>query len=167
MEEKLHAVLSLEFPKTLKRLETYLGLVGYFRTKIWRHAQLAKAMHDRKIALLKLGPKKGNQRKRFAKHTNLENPIEVEKASFKSLQTAMRHVLTHMTVFFDHTRQLYAKIDSSKDEGHSAMVFHVKAEWTHHNLKKPPPANVVEPVMFLSRLLSPAEQRDTSRRSWR
>ncbi|KAJ5931273.1 hypothetical protein N7516_005762 [Penicillium verrucosum] len=60
---------------------------------------------------------------------------------------------------FDHTRQLYAEIDSSKDEEHSAMIFHVKAEWTHHDLKKPPPANVVEPVMFLSRLLSPAEQR--------
>lgn len=38
MEEKLHAVLSLDFPRNLKQLETYLGLVGYFRTKIWRYA---------------------------------------------------------------------------------------------------------------------------------
>lgn len=34
IEEKLHAVLSLDFPRTLKELETYLGLVGYFYTKI-------------------------------------------------------------------------------------------------------------------------------------
>lgn len=34
IEEKLRAVLSLDFPHTLKELETYLGLAGYFRTKI-------------------------------------------------------------------------------------------------------------------------------------
>ena len=33
IEEKLRAVLSLDFPRTLKQLETYLGLVGYLRTK--------------------------------------------------------------------------------------------------------------------------------------
>ena len=44
MEEKLRAVLSLDFPCTLKELETYLGLAGYFCTKIWRHAQIVKAM---------------------------------------------------------------------------------------------------------------------------
>ncbi|CAI7566744.1 unnamed protein product [Penicillium viridicatum] len=52
-----------------------------------------------------------------------------------------------MTVFFDHTRQLYAEIDSSKDQGHSSMVFYVKKGWTYVEHKKPPPANVVEPII--------------------
>ncbi|KAJ5203188.1 hypothetical protein N7449_005267 [Penicillium cf. viridicatum] len=158
MEEKLHAVLSLDFPKTLKELETYLSLAGYFRSKIWRHAQIIKAIHDRKTALLKLGPVKGPQRKTFSKRTPLEYPTEAEKASFPILQTAMREALVHITVFFDYTRQLYAEIDSSKDKGHSAMIFHIKKDWERKDHKKPPPANAVEPIIFLSRLLSPAEQ---------
>ena len=101
--------------------------------------------------LLKAGLTKGPQRRAFLIRTLFENPIGAERASFDNLQAAMRHALIHMTVFFDHIRQLYVEIDSSKDEGHSVMIFHVKKDWVHTDMKKPPPANVVEPIMFLSR----------------
>ena len=71
----------------------------------------------------------------------------------------MHHALTYMTVFFDHSRQLYTEIDSSKDHGHSAIIFYVKAGWKHNDHKKPLLAKVVEPIIFLSRLLSAAEQK--------
>ncbi|KAJ5411116.1 uncharacterized protein N7487_005475 [Penicillium crustosum] len=38
------------------------------------------------------------------------------------------------------------------------MVFHVKLDYAHTNLKVTPPSTVVEPIMFLSRLLTPAEK---------
>lgn len=38
------------------------------------------------------------------------------------------------------------------------MVFHVKREYNHANLKQPPPSTIVEPIMFLSRLLTPTEK---------
>lgn len=115
-------------------------------------------MQDRKTNLLKAGPTKGPQRRAFSIRTLFENPTGTERASFNNLQAAMRHTLIHITVFFDHTRQLYAEINSSKDEGHSAMIFHVKKDWVHTNIKKPPPANVVEPIIFLSRQLSQAKR---------
>ncbi|KAL2701046.1 hypothetical protein AAEP93_007865 [Penicillium crustosum] len=40
----------------------------------------------------------------------------------------------------------------------AAMVFHVKLDYAHTNLKVTPPSTVVEPIMFLSRLLTPAEK---------
>lgn len=39
------------------------------------------------------------------------------------------------------------------------MVFHVKAGWKYNDLKKLLLAKVVEPVIFLSRLPSTAEQK--------
>lgn len=38
------------------------------------------------------------------------------------------------------------------------MVFHVKRDYNHSNLKVTPPSTAVEPIMFLSHLLTPAEK---------
>jgi hypothetical protein len=38
------------------------------------------------------------------------------------------------------------------------MVYHVKVSYQHVDVSKPPPTSVVEPICFLSRLLSAAER---------
>jgi hypothetical protein len=38
------------------------------------------------------------------------------------------------------------------------VVYHVKRVYTHKGLSKSPPTNVMEPIMFLSRLLTPIEK---------
>jgi hypothetical protein len=38
------------------------------------------------------------------------------------------------------------------------MVFHVKRDYTRTNLKQPLPSTAVKPIIFLSRLLTPAEK---------
>ncbi|KAI2730631.1 hypothetical protein CBS147332_2483 [Penicillium roqueforti] len=83
-----------------------------------------------------------------------------EKASFTKLQAAMKEALVYNVVFFDYNKQLYAEIDSSKEQGHSAMIFHTNDVWTPEDegSKKPLPATAVQPIMFLSRLLTKAEQ---------
>ena len=40
-EEKLKAITLLQFPATLRQLETYLGLTGYLRNYIPYYAQIA------------------------------------------------------------------------------------------------------------------------------
>lgn len=56
-------------------------------------------------------------------------------------------------VHFDHTRQLFADIDASKEFGFGVMIYHSKSD------KLPPPSTSVEPILFLSRMLTPAEAR--------
>lgn len=49
-------------------------------------------------------------------------------------------------------------IDSSKESGHGVMVFHIKKAYAHGQLSRPPPSIAVEPILFLSRTLTPAEK---------
>lgn len=39
----------------------------------------------------------------------------------------------------NRTRRLYFDIDASQEGGHGAMVFHVKRDYNHTNLKLTPP----------------------------
>ncbi|OQE87642.1 hypothetical protein PENNAL_c0019G11277 [Penicillium nalgiovense] len=56
------------------------------------------------------------------------------------------------------TRRLYFDIGASQEGGHGAMVFHVKRDYNHTNLKITPPSTAVEPIMFPSRLLTPVKK---------
>lgn len=52
-KEKLEAITALEFPKTLKGLETYLGMTGYLHHYIPFFAQIIEPLQDRKTSLNK------------------------------------------------------------------------------------------------------------------
>ena len=43
-EEKIKAIQALQFPKTLRDLEIYLGMMGWLRSSIRNYAQLAKPL---------------------------------------------------------------------------------------------------------------------------
>jgi hypothetical protein len=72
--------------------------------------------------------------------------------TFQSEFAAPRWLCHH-----DRDRQLYVSLDASKEQGMAAVAFHVKSDHVHGDLSKPPPNPAVEPILFLSRLLSAAE----------
>ena len=58
-EEKLEAIAQIKFPKTLKNLETYLGLIGWLRKYVPYYAAVTEPLQKRKTLLLKNGPVAG------------------------------------------------------------------------------------------------------------
>jgi transposase InsO family protein len=158
-EEKLEAISRLQFPKTLKDLETYLGLTGWLRQYVPFYAAVAAPLQERKTLLLSKGPTAGTQRKNFSATTNIDEPTKREIDSFETLQSLLSKP-TYL-VHFSPSRRLYIDLDSSKAFGIGAVVYHVKDddEASPQPLDGYPKRTDIEPVMFLSRMLSPAETR--------
>ncbi|KAJ5232494.1 hypothetical protein N7468_005450 [Penicillium chermesinum] len=154
--DKLQAITSLQFPRTLKQLETYLGLTGAYRHYIAKYASKAEPLQKRKTLLLKDAPSKGAARRNLSMRTILDEPSKEELEAFATLQAEFTKApwLAH----HDPHRRLYADLDASKEQGHGVVLFHIKAEYDHKDLAKPPPFTAVQPIMFLSRLLSTAEK---------
>ncbi|KAJ5977319.1 hypothetical protein N7501_000661 [Penicillium viridicatum] len=86
----------------------------------------------------------------------LHEPSQAELESFRLLQAEFDEPkwLAH----HDPTRQLYIDTDGSKETGHGATIYHTKPGFTHKDVSKPPPTTEVQPIMFLSRLLTDAEK---------
>ena len=153
--DKLSALAHLTFPRTLRQLDHYLGLTGYLRQHIPFYAGISKPLQDRKKRLyriLKERHVKGNARKREAGRTRLLDPTDEEISSFEKLQElfASPEILTH----FDPSRTLYIDVDASTEVGFGAYAYHVKAE--SNGLPK---QKSIQPILFLSKLLTPAESR--------
>lgn len=154
-EDKLLAISQLHFPGTLRALEQFLGMTGWLRQYVQFYAGIAQPLQDRKTALLRKGPVAGRARQTYADKTKVDNPTPLEEASFLQLRKALS--TPTFLVHHDPTRELYIDVDSSQEFGMGAMVYHVKdgvvlkaGEW--------PRRTDVEPVLFLSRSLSPAEK---------
>ena len=83
----------------------------------------------------------------------MENPSSEEIDSYNQLQEAFSRAsfLTH----FVSDRQLYIEIDASKARGLGAMIYHLKPGSNPIGFKR----TDVQPILFLSRLLTNAEQR--------
>lgn len=156
-EEKLAAISKLKFPTTLRQLETYLGLTGWLREYVEHYAKKAEPLQLRKTALLKGAPVAGTPRRAYAGKTKLLDPTEAELNSYKLLQEALgsQRYLVH----YNPVRQLYADIDSSKETGMGAMIYHVKDKDSSVKAGDYPARSNVEPIIFLSRLLTSAETR--------
>ncbi len=162
-EQRTQGFRGLEFPATLKALETYLGASGFLRSMIPYYAQIADPLQRRKTAMLAEGRQKGrivngNLSKRLA-YTNsarLLDPTPAELASFQELQKTICEKL--MLYHPNPDKQLFLQIDGSLERGFGIMVYHLKDgfEWKHG---KTIPATEIEPVMFLSRCLTKAELR--------
>ena len=154
-EDKLRAISKLRYPKTLGALEHYLGLTGYLRQYVHYYAQLAKPLQELKTTLLKESPSiAGRPRKRYSSTKLLPPPLPAELASFEELQKAMSQ--PSMLVHFDPAKTLWIDLDASKEFGFGAVVFHSK----DFDEKDPkwPTRSTMQPILFLSRLLAPAEQ---------
>lgn len=153
-EDKLKAISKLNYPTTLGDLEHYLGLTGYLRSSVHYYAQLAEPLQKLKTMLLKDGPTKGNPRRTYSSRLRLAPPSEKEQASFDSLQEALSQ--PSILVHHDPNKVLWIDLDASKEFGFGAQVFHVKDY--DFSTKKWPPRSAIQPIMFLSRMLSEAER---------
>ena len=148
-------ISKLEFPTTLKDLETYLGVTGYLRQYAPYYAQIAEPLQKRKIFLVKgLRGIKSNARKREASRTGLTGVTPAELDAFHQLQTKYSRptILTH----HDPKRRLYVDLDTSKARGFGAMAYHYKGEAQTND---PPRKSTIEPILFLGKLLNDAEKR--------
>lgn len=152
-EDKLQAISHLVFPRTLQQLETYLGMTGYLRNYVPNYARMVEPLQVRKTQLLKASPPSGSKRKTYVSQTKITDPLDTELEAFQNLQ----NVLSKPTylVHFEASRILYVDLDASKQYGVGAMVYHVRGPF----VGKYPPRAQVEPILFLSRRLSPAETR--------
>lgn len=152
--DKLAAISSLQFPVTLKDLETYLGFTGWLRNYIAWYAQKSDALQRRKTLLLRSSPtNKGRQRKVYSARTVLEKPSEEEHESYRQLQEAFHQA--SLLVHHDPTRVTYIDVDASKRRGFGVVIYHLKPGADPNN----PKHGEIEPILFLSRMLTSAEER--------
>lgn len=153
--EKLKAIAKLRFPRTLKQLETYLGLTGWLRDYIAHYAGLSKPLQARKTELLRGGPVAGSARRNYSSRTKVKDPTEKELLSFELLQSILSE--PSYLVHVDASRQLFIDLDASKEFGIGAMLYYVKEQYLVDG--QYPPRHAIEPVLFLSRLINDAESR--------
>ena len=177
-EEKLWAIKNLEFPKTLAALDKYLGLTGYLKQYVPYYTAIAKPLQERKTFLYqKSKSNNGNSKhKTTAARLRLEKPTPKELNAYHQLQQMFaRPTMLH---HHDPKRQLYVDLDASKEWGLAAHVYHVKEDLPkpsagtdlHTNMKAAtkktgkatadhPKQKSLQPILFLSRQLKPAETR--------
>ena len=160
-ERRTEALVALEFPRTLKHLEHYLGLTSYLRKFIPHYAAVVKPLQDRKSRLLKLSPAVGGpKRQHYVATTEILEPTPEELEAYHSLQAFWK-----TGVFLHHFRKdspLFIAVDASKESGIGAVVFHADQEWLDErkgDYSEPPPATTIKPIVFLSRELRGPEYR--------
>ncbi len=154
-EQKLEAIRLLSYPETLGALEYYLGLTGYLRSYIHFYAQLAAPLQSLKTSLLRDAPLGGQQRRAYASKIKLGPPTPQELASFNSIQEALSRPST--LVHHNPDKVLWIDLDASKKFGFGAIVFHTISNEAIPEGRWPSATNI-HPILFLSRLLTPAER---------
>jgi len=156
LKDKLVAIAGLCFSISLSQLEKYLGLTGYLRQYIPKYAAIVKPLQLRKTFLnqgLRAKEAKGNARKRQAITTRLNEPTSKELNAFHHLQTLF--FWPTMLVHFLSKRQLYVDLDAFKEFEFEAHVYHTKKA----EKDKTPQQKSMEPILFLSQLLTDAKTR--------
>lgn len=149
--EKLAAIASLEFPRSAKDLEHYLGLTGWLRSYIAYYAQLAEPLQNCKTMIFRKAPAGTHARKSYAATVLVEATSDMRKA-FQALQAAFAK--PSMLHHFDRTRVLYIHVDGSKQRGFGVMIAHLEGDAVTDN----PSRAKTQPILFLSKTLSPAER---------
>lgn len=141
--EKLQAIFSFRFSRSLKELESYLELTGWLRNYISYYAQIVKSLQKRKIALNKQTSKLEKFRKTRIASIILHELIEQELLLFKHLQTQFRKssILYH----FDSEKSLFVNLNAFKVYEFNAIVYHLES-------------NKTSSIMFLSRELNSAKK---------
>ena len=154
--EKLDAILKLDFPRTLKDLETYISLTGWLREYVDKYAWKADALLRRKTLLLHGAPG-GAKRKSYARNTLVADPTAEEKQAFQDIQDGFREALR--LIHYDNARNLFADVDACY-HGYGVQVYHVKGMGSE---QVPPDfivtKDMVEPIMFLSKTCTTAEKK--------
>lgn len=161
-EDKIKALLDIQFPINLKDLEIYLGLTNWLRKHIPYYSQACSALQARKTALLKDSPREGNARRAYVSKTYIDNPTEGEFASYNTIRS--NFVKPSFLYHLNPDRPVYADVDSSVAYGHGAIIYQVEGDPDISTIMKDGkaglfPRSKIQPILFLSKLLSSAESR--------
>jgi hypothetical protein len=109
---------------------------GWLRDKVPFYAHISKPVQDMKTELFKKAPSAGTSRKVFAAREAFAYPTGAERASFAVLQKALtaETILVHA----NPDRALFCDLDASKARGIGAVVYHIKGDPPHEEMKKDP-----------------------------
>src|ERR1700676_2455571 len=163
LKEKTAAIAAFEFPATLKELDYFIGLAGYYRQFVARFAKLIEPLQKRKTSMFKPSPsRKGRERDSFSRSTRLIDPTPAEHLSFQLLKDSLCSGL--LLIHPDFTLPLLYYVDASQEGGYALALHQVpKASMESQSLNV---ADIMsgkydrkleKPVMYLSRLLNKHE----------
>ncbi|RPA72374.1 DNA/RNA polymerase, partial [Ascobolus immersus RN42] len=116
---KVRAVLGFAYPRTLKALERFVGLINYLQNTIPHAAQLVAPLQALKTDLLKPAPFKGRLRKTYAVRTAVPDPTPEQKRAFELCKAAV--ALNPKQHHFNSDHHVYVYIDASKEFGFAAV----------------------------------------------
>lgn len=116
---------------------------------------MASPLQALKTRLLKDAPESGQQRRAYVSKTKLGPPSDSELASFHALQEALSRPTT--LVHHNADKTLCIDLDTSKKFGFGAVAFHTAGEDDLPEGKWPSNTSM-QPILFLSRLLTAAEK---------
>jgi hypothetical protein len=157
-EERVAAMKAIQFPENLQQLERFIGMAGWLRQFVPFYAKIIEPLQKRKTELLAIGREQGAtgaKRKGYVTRTKWE-PNEKEIASFESVKAYLSDPRT--LIHCDPARQLYLKIDASNERGFGILAFHLKEGYTVPSNLSKIASTAVQPILFLSKLLSAAEK---------
>lgn len=161
-EDRMEAISKLAPPAKLSDLETYVGKVNFLRRFIPWFDHKIEPMNRRKTKLTgdakaesKI-PVKAAKRVRLAHASKIAyQPTRIEEEAFDILQS---QIATGMKLYHhDPRRQAFLNIVASK-KGFGVFMFHFAADWDGNHI----PTNQIQPILFLSRKLTPTESRYTA-----
>ena len=144
IKEKTEAIRNLDYPETLRQLDTGLGFFGYYRKFVPHYAAISKPLLDLKTKKFKGRPGKGKARRSHAEGTRLELP-EACKRAWNELKDKLCNAPT--LAFSDFDRDFILHCDGSKERGYGATLHQIDAE------------GVECPVLFLPKSLNEHEKR--------
>ena len=127
------------------------------RQYVKHYATISAPLQNRKTEMLRKAPRKGRERREFARRTRLKDCSQAEQMSFELIQEALCQPTT--LYHFVPNEQLLIDLDASK-HGFGVVAYHLKDDYRNYeDSKRRPPRTAMRPILFLSRLLSSAETR--------
>lgn len=144
-EEKIEAISNLDFLRNWKDLERYLGLTGWLHNYVSYYAQLT--------ALLQCWKTLMNRNKAI----ETLSVSKAEKEFFTALQAMF--VKSQFLTHFNSKRCLFVNLNTFKQWGFRAMIYHVKAASESSEDLSKISRNSVQSILFLSKLLASIKTR--------
>ena len=152
-QQKVKAIASLNFLKTLDQLKTYLDLTDWLRQYVPHYADKSESLHNRKTTMLKSALKADNARKSYSSKTRIDDSTIDEIVAYKYIQSCLSK--SNWLIHFDSTRQLYIDLNSSKKRDINSMIYHVSSSNNEQYFAR----TAIQLIMFLNRLINPAKSR--------
>ena len=113
-EKKLAAIITFRFSKTLRQLKTFLKLIDWLRSFIFKYVQRANSLQQKKTNLIKKILKKSkNHSRKHQFDISFYESIEEKIRAFKNLQKTFFNPI--FLIHFDFNRRLYIDLNAFKE----------------------------------------------------